>query len=540
MRRLHPLSAVQRVVLTAARFGTTGFFLGVILAGPLGLAPFWVVFALGGGGAVAGGAYGVARYMRFTYEAAGDTLAVSSGVFNRQERAIPLGRIQNVDVERNLVQRALGLAVVRFETAGGGSTEAVLDAVGLDEASRLRESVAAHGREDVDERGGAETERAGTERPETDRPETDRPTAETPAAGETPREKPGPEETLLYELDRPDLFRLGAMTAKPGAPILVVVGTPVFGELALSVISATTAALGGPATVAFELLPTYTRGELALVAAVALVEFAIATWLVSAVLIVVEYYDFRLSRVGDELRYERGLLNRYSGSIPVEKIQTVSISETAPMRLLGYAGLSVETAGYGPGANEGQASNTAIPLDDPETVTALAESLGEFEIQPLERPPRRARRRYAVRYSLLPLAAAGILYLVDSFVLGIQWWYAALLALPFAAVAGHLTWKHRGHATAEAAFLARSGFWTRSTRAVPYYRIQTVIGSRSVFQRYRDLASVTADTASTSSLMGGDATAHDVDEATARAQHDDLRVRLDEDIRRRRAENRGK
>jgi len=84
-----PLSAVQRVIGTALQFGSTGFFLGILLSGPLGLAPFWVTFALGGAGALGGAVYGVARYLRFTYETAGDTLAVSSGVFNRQERAIP-------------------------------------------------------------------------------------------------------------------------------------------------------------------------------------------------------------------------------------------------------------------------------------------------------------------------------------------------------------------------------------------------------------------------------------------------------------------
>jgi putative membrane protein len=523
MRRLHPLSAVQRVARTALQFGSIGFFLGVVLAGPLGLAPFWAVFALGGGATLPGAAYGVLRYYRLTYETAGDTLGVSSGVLNRQERAIPLGRIQNVDVNRSLLHRALGLAIVRFETAGGGSTEAVLDAVSLEESRRLQEFVAAHGRETADAVDAPGDESAATDQEDIGAGES------ADAATRRRRER---DEELLYELARPDLLRLGAMTAKPGAPILVVVGTPVFDDLALAVLSATTAALGGPERVAFELLPTYSPSDLALVAGVTLVEFALATWLVSAVLTMVDFYDFRLTRVGDELRYERGLLNRYSGSIPVEKIQTVSIRETAPMRAFGYAGLSVETAGYGPGANDGQASNTAIPLDDPGTVTAMAESLGEFEFPALERPPRRARRRYAVRFAALPLAVSGLLLLVDSFLLGAGWWYAPLVALPLAPVAGHLKWKHRGHATTPDAFLTRSGFWTRSTRGVPYYRIQTVIGARSVFQRYRDLASMTADTASTSSLIGGDATAYDVDETTARQLHDELRSRLDEDIRR--------
>jgi len=61
------------------------------------------------------------------------------------------------------------------------------------------------------------------------------------------------------------------------------------------------------------------------------------------------YYGFRLSRAGDELRYERGLFRRYSGSIPTEKVQALRIADNpAAKRALGYASLSIETAGYAP------------------------------------------------------------------------------------------------------------------------------------------------------------------------------------------------
>ena len=61
MRRLHPYSAVQRALRTAVQVGAFGFFAGTMLAGPLGLVPFWIAFVLAGGGAVAGAAIGVVR-----------------------------------------------------------------------------------------------------------------------------------------------------------------------------------------------------------------------------------------------------------------------------------------------------------------------------------------------------------------------------------------------------------------------------------------------------------------------------------------------
>jgi len=44
--------------------------------------------------------------------------------------------------------------------------------------------------------------------------------------------------------------------------------------------------------------------------------FVLAAWIVSAILTFTRYYGFRLTRADDELYYERGLLQRYSGTIP--------------------------------------------------------------------------------------------------------------------------------------------------------------------------------------------------------------------------------
>jgi putative membrane protein len=62
---------------------------------------------------------------------------------------------------------------------------------------------------------------------------------------------------------------------------------------------------------------------------------------------------------------------------------------------------------------------------------------------------------------------------------------------------------------------------------VSYDRIQTVIDTRTLFQRRWNLATVTIDTAGSLSLTGGDAAAVDVDDAVA----DELRAELDERLR---------
>ena len=523
MKRLHPISGVSRTLGYAIRVGAFAFFAGTVLSGPLAVLPFAATFVLAPLAVLVGGAYGVARYYRFSYELSDGRLSVQSGVFDRQEREIPLGRIQNVDIERSVVQRLFSLAIVKFETAGGSATEAVLNAVTETEAMELQAAVARYRRHRA--ATGAETPEGG------DSTET-----ATGRAIETDDQTERPQQRRLYELSGRDLLVLAALSFRLSAPAVVLFGVPFGQEYARQLLSASVGVLGGPTTVSLALLPTYSTGELVLIGSVALVEFVLAAWLLSAAFTITEYYNFRLDYVGDDLRYQRGLLQQYSGSIPLEKVQTVTIRENALMRQFGYAALAVETAGYAPGSGNQDTNNTAIPLDDRETVTAVAEALTDAEAPEITKLPARSRRRYAVRYSLPALGATALLAGIDAFVQSIPFWYAPLALVPVTAVAGYLTWRHRGYALLAHRFATRSGFLVRRTRLVPYYRIQTVIGTRSVFQRRLSLASVTADTASTAGLVGGDATAHDIDDTTAREVHETLRTRLMDDLRRRAGE----
>ena len=516
MSRLHPISAVSRVLSLAVRIGSFSIFAGIMLAGPLAVLPIDAVFVLAPLGVLVGAAYGVARYYRFTYELADGTLAVGSGVFDRQEREIPLGRIQNVDIERGPVQRLFGLAVVKFETAGGSATEAVLNAVTVDEARTLQSAVAEFRRDEPASEPTGRTETVADDDTE----------AETTADARATRTASGPERHRVYELSTADLLTLALVSFRPAAPMVLIFGVPLGQEYALRLLSETVAVLGGPSRVSLGRLPTFSTGELLLTAGVAIALFSLAAWLLSVAFTVTEYHGFRLDYVGDDLRYERGLIQQYSGSIPLEKVQTVTVRENALMRRFGYAALAVETAGYAPGSGSQDASNTAIPLDDRETVVAVAEALTDAEVPSMERLPRRSRRRYAVRYSLLPVALTGLLAAIDALVVSIPYWYAPLVLIPLTAVFGHLTWRHRGFALLDDLFATRSGVLVRATRLVPYYRVQTVIDTRNVFQRRLSLASVTADTASTASLLGGDATAYDVDDDRARELHETLRQRL--------------
>lgn len=485
--KLHPLTIPFRGGSRALGIGVAGFILGSAVGGALvaqGILPPW----LSGAGIVLGIVafvlalgYEVLWHQRFAYELTEDTLNIDSGVLFKREREIPLRRIQNVDIKRTLVQRFLGIARVNIETAGGGSTEASLQYVGVEEARRLQEGIRKRkrrARDDVptDEEGGVDE---GLER----------------------------EVTELFALDDSDLVLYSILSFDPRVLSVVFLVIPSAAPIFSDQIDGMAASL----FLAFGLV-----GMLAL---------AFGIWVLSAFARFVQFYGFKLTRVEDELRYERGLLQRYDGSIPIEKIQTVVIEENFLMRRFGYASLSVETAGYAPGSTPSGGSEAAIPLAKRDQLFELARTIEPFEVPEFERPPTKARRRYMMRYSLVVLGLVAIAFAADWFLVSIPWYLVGLLFLPVP-LAARKKWEHRGWALLDGYVATRNGFWRRRIHVVPDFRVQTVIDRRSIFQRRWGLGTVVVDTASSRSLVSLDASAVDVDAEVAASLREQVADRL--------------
>lgn len=505
--QLHPFTAVRDGFTYGVRIGSFGFFAGVLGQGA-GMVSLSVALALAPLGFLLGVGYGVAHYLAFAYELEGDALTITSGVLQRQARQIPLERVQNVDVEQSFLARPLGLATVRFETAGGGSTEGELGLVAHGEAERLRTELRRRKRERLAAKRAASSDET------------------TPEAGELAGE--APEETVLYELSTRDLAVLSAVSFRWGTIPLVGFSTPLADDLLVGVVReyVVPVLLGGEVSLSDPRLLGVGLGAVA--------GFLLVSWLLSAAITVTQYHGFRLARVDDELVYERGLVRRYSGSVPLSKVQTLAVAENVAMRRLGYAALSVETAGYAPGSGGGR-SPSAIPLAPRDEVLALVERIEGVDDLDVSRPPSRARRRYAGRFLLVATGLAGVFGAVHLAVrpLGVLW-ALPVVALVGAVPAAHLRWANRGHRAHADHLVTRSGVWRRTTRVVPYYRLQTVVTERTVFQRRWDLASVVADTAAASRLRSSSATAYDLDDDVADDLHARLRDGLLADLARRR------
>ncbi|SEV89740.1 PH domain-containing protein [Halobacterium jilantaiense] len=485
--RLHPLSVPVRAVSRGIGFAWAFLIGGVALSqGDPVLTGGAVVAAVLAVVAVVG--YELAYYRRFEYELTEDSLDIASGVFSRREREIPLRRVQNVDVTRSLVARLLGLAEVDVETAGGGSTEANLRFVSREEAGRLQE--------EVRERRAAR-ERRGDSRPETDERDDDAELAENEVPVDDAERAPrGERGELLFELSDRDLLLYGLLSFDPR----LLSGVVAFATFVVP-------SLGQRVDIPNVGLAVLAAGILVL---------AVGIWLVSAVLRIIQFYGFRLRRVGDDLRYERGLFERRDGTIPLSKLQTVSVEENVLMRRYGFASLAVETAGYAPGQSPSGGSEAAVPLASRRDILALARDVEPFGDYDLTRPPERARKRYVRRYALAGLAVVAAGFLVSRFAVAFPW-YALFALVPLAVPAARRAHATRGFHADDDHVVTQQGWWRRQTTVVPNHRVQTVIEQQTVFQRRWDLTSVVVDTAGSRSLSGGGAVAIDRDDGEADA-----------------------
>ena len=66
---------------------------------------------------------------------------IRQGLIGKQERHIPLARVQDVRLEQGVVHRVFGVVKVDIETAGGSGAEASLSVLSVAEAERLRGAV---------------------------------------------------------------------------------------------------------------------------------------------------------------------------------------------------------------------------------------------------------------------------------------------------------------------------------------------------------------------------------------------------------------
>jgi putative membrane protein len=478
LRRQDPRSLVTRLVGLSALRQQWGLLVALVagfgISGRFRLASVAIGVVLLG--AVTFGA-AVVEWVRFGYLVADGRLVVQRGLLRRSLTVVPLDRVRGVDVHSSAVQRLLGIAAVRVDAAAtaGRHDEAVLDAVSLPEAARLRrlllrEVPAATGLVP----GGAPAGWPGSAglapgvRPAPGVPPV-------PGAAPVPALTPAvPPATVLARLRPRWLLYAPLVGSYLAAPVAAVAALQQYlDDLHVPWLDRAAEAVGerrfGP------LLITGAAAAVLLLCAVgAVATAAVANW------------GFTLSRRGGSLVSERGLLSRRQVSLEVARIRGYTLAEPASLRLVRAARLTALVTGLG---GENTRRGQLLPLGPVAVARAVA---GEVlpVAGPLRQHPPAARRRRLVRATVpwLVLAAGAA---------GLQsWWPAAalgglaLLGVPLAAD----RYRGLGHGLDSRALRVRSGSLRRREAVLDRPGIVGWQLRQTFFQRRAGLATVTAGT----------------------------------------------
>nr|WP_046571014.1 PH domain-containing protein [Micromonospora sp. HK10] len=341
-RRLHPLSPVLHgakslvVVIAGLSWSTLsrvgfGWFAALV-----------VIFVLGAT------VLSIVSWWNTGYHVVGRELRVHEGLLWRRTRAIPLERLQAVEVVRPLLAQLTGLAELRLEVVGGGKTEAPLAYLSVAEATALRQRLLAV---------------AG--RPPQPVP-ADTPPALVPA-GAAPVPPPAPAGRRLHTVRNADLLVSQLLT--PQAFLL-------------------------PFGVAFVVAQFLSEGSWSFIA-VASTLTAMAGVLLQPVRRVLDDWGFRLDREDGTLRVRNGLLETRVQTVPLHRVQTVGVTWPLLWRMKGWLRLRLEVAGYSAAEpDDRNRPDRLLPVGDAGTAAlVVAEVLPGVRLDalPSTPPPRRAR-----------------------------------------------------------------------------------------------------------------------------------------------------
>jgi putative membrane protein len=339
-RRLHPLSPLLHsakalvVIVVALSWQTLrqvgfGWFALMVLVLVLGAIAMSVI-----------------SWYNTGYHVVGHELRVYEGLLWRRTRAIPLERLQSVEVVRPLLAQLTGLAELRLEVVGGGKTEAPLAYLSVADAAALRDRLLV-----IAGRSAAPVAPEGS-------------AAEV--TGAAPVRVPGDGPLLLAVRNR-DLVISQLLTPQ---------------------------ALSLPIGVAFVVLQFGYDPSWSFIG-VASTLTAIAGVLLQPVRRVLSDWNFRLSRDDTALRLRFGLVETRAQTVPVDRVQGVTATWPLLWRGHGWLRLTLDVAGVAGQENgNGNETDRLLPVGTADVADRVAGAvlpgvqLGTLAFQP---PPERTR-----------------------------------------------------------------------------------------------------------------------------------------------------
>ncbi|WP_299052353.1 PH domain-containing protein [uncultured Nocardioides sp.] len=419
--------------------------------------------------------FGMVPWLTTYFRVTDTAFEVRRGLLNKTRLTAPLDRVRSVDLEASLVSRVLGLTKVAVGT-GVDDTRIELDGIAKADGEGLRRFLLTRSRAAAAPSPAPATDATGT----------------PPAEGGPPPVPAPAVEVEPVELARIDWswLRFAPLSL---ARLAVLAG-------ALTFLSQFVNDIPVLETEAARSAYDYVAAQaLSLVLVVGAV-VALVAWVVVAVAaFVVQWWNLRLVRDGDNLRLTAGLITTRSTSVDEKRVRGVKLTEPLLMRPAGGAELATLATGVG----EGGTTTVLPPCPRTVAVRVGEDILGRPTDEPLTVDLHAhgwlARRRLHVQEQVGVLVVAGVIALVVALVpWDLPWWIPLaflVVFVPLGVVVCEAQYRNLGHRLTAEHLVVVGPSVVRRREVIESDGIIGWVVQQSFFQRRLGLATLVATTA---------------------------------------------
>lgn len=454
--RLHPLSWLFELLNVLKQFIVPILFL--LFAGKSNNYELWGLVGIGFMVPLA-----VARYITFRYRIGDNRIVIRSGLLHKTVRDIAFTRIQNVTLNQGLLHRLMAVAEVRLETGGGEKEEGRMRVLGFAQAQELQRIIRSQ---------------------------------ENTTAKHDVDDKLAEVNQILLQLPTREIIKHGLISNK--GMILVAAGFGGLMQFDWGLPEAIVKKAGGwlwdhSADLSQNSMVSYLIGGLTLL----FFAFVILR-IISMLQALLHYYGFILSSDNHRLSIERGLLNRFHGSLPRTRIQAWTLQQGWLQRKFSRFALRVDAAAGGVNSENMESQWQLAPIADLKHIETIIDSVipsGSWPIaiwQPLH--PNAWKREFKKPAYIL---------VIPILVLAYWAWQIALLMLlayPWLWIASKQWAKHAGYSYDSDLIAVREGWINKYWRFAEVRKIQAVYLKQSPFDRKYGMATVFCDTVNAGSF----------------------------------------
>ena len=410
----------------------------------------------------------IVQFWFYHYWLEDDRLVVKEGVFFKSLRQVPYERIQNLNVEKNVLHRLFNVATLQVESASGVKPEAVIRVIADDQVKYIQQVIKqrAHAADGTSH----EVEAVDNTVDINDDAEANETT--TPP---------------LYQMSNKDVSTFGFISHRALLPIGIVASILSQNDYYRSKFVSLVQKFVGELHVERWALTDWLFYALAFA-----LLMMVTIWLSSILLAFLKLYQFRLARQDNNLHAEMGLLTKITANIPIKRIQLLKIKHSPLHRYFRKVSVKMETAG-GVTEQSGISMSWIAPLisqaNAQKLVTAIQPEVNWQAIKWMSLEPRAWKRVFKRVSFFILLPMVPLLYFYHG------WGLLMFALLPMAYIYAKAYVKKAGYAANDEIIAYRHGVIFHTISIVKVAKIQNISYTQTPFDRRNQMARITVDTA---------------------------------------------